>query len=365
MSNADPDQQRFSENLDNINRLCHHYGLDEELTRELRRYCFQTIELHYAESRASAFARLTPTLVERVTWQMNEHWIQRVPCLNYGRFVSEHERRRFLVALVLQMQPKIYAPKEVPPGKHLYFIRQGSVLYRSPGLSAVLGPGAHWGETDVLLLQPRPLHAVTGTYTHVLCVGRDQLYELGDAFPNAFRSMRTWTIFRVVWREMIATLRRSKAHERRQQRRLHALTNQKSNTNVLARPASPTSPTTGRKNSVVTFAPITEVSDASPPPAVAEAAPAPDVPAPALLGTPECPTDGSALHCQGACRPCAHVFTKGCANGVGCSFCHLCGPGELKRRQRERRVQLARQKPLEPRAEVGGSARGRRGGKRA
>jgi hypothetical protein len=35
MSNADPDQQRFSENLDNINRLCHHYGLDEELTREV------------------------------------------------------------------------------------------------------------------------------------------------------------------------------------------------------------------------------------------------------------------------------------------------------------------------------------------
>jgi hypothetical protein len=88
---------------------------------------------------------------------------------------------------------------------------------------------------------------------------------------------------------------------------------------------------------------------------------APDHP---LLGSPECPTIGSALHCQGACRPCAHAFTKGCANGVGCQFCHLCEPGELKRRQRERRVQLARQKPLEPRAEVGGSARGRRGGKR-
>jgi hypothetical protein len=101
------------------------------------------------------------------------------------------------------------------------------------------------------------------------------------------------------------------------------------------------------------------------PPAMADAAPAPAVPAHPLLGSPECPTIGSALHCQGACRPCAHAFTKGCANGVGCQFCHLCEPGELKRRQRERRIQLARQKPLEPRAEVGGSARGRRGGKRA
>ncbi|CAK0848620.1 unnamed protein product [Prorocentrum cordatum] len=105
----------------------------------------------------------------------------------------------------------------------------------------------------------------------------------------------------------------------------------------------------------------------APPPAalVAEAAPAPSAPATAPLGSPECPTVGSALHCQGACRPCAHAFTKGCANGVGCQFCHLCEPGELKRRQRERRIQLARQKPSEPRAEAGGSARGRRGGKRA
>jgi len=101
------------------------------------------------------------------------------------------------------------------------------------------------------------------------------------------------------------------------------------------------------------------------PPATADAAPASAVPAHPLLGSPECPTIGSALHCQGACRPCAHAFTKGCATGIGCQFCHLCGPGELKRRQRERRVQLARQKPSEPRAEVGGSARGRRGGKRA
>ncbi|CAK0815728.1 unnamed protein product [Prorocentrum cordatum] len=105
----------------------------------------------------------------------------------------------------------------------------------------------------------------------------------------------------------------------------------------------------------------------APPPAalMAEAAAAPSAPAHAPLGSPECPTVGSALHCQGACRPCAHAFTKGCANGVGCQFCHLCEPGELKRRQRERRIQLARQRPSEPRAEAGSSARGRRGGKRA
>jgi len=46
---------------------------------------------------------------------------------------------------------------------------------------------------------------------------------------------------------------------------------------------------------------------------------------------------GSALHAVGACKPCAFVFQDGCANGVDCEFCHLCDPGERKRRKKERR----------------------------
>jgi len=55
------------------------------------------------------------------------------------------------------------------------------------------------------------------------------------------------------------------------------------------------------------------------------------------LGSPELPSRGSALHCWGACKPCAFVFAEGCANGTDCQFCHLCDAGEKKRRRRERR----------------------------
>jgi len=51
----------------------------------------------------------------------------------------------------------------------------------------------------------------------------------------------------------------------------------------------------------------------------------------------ELPSKGSALHPWGACKPCAFVFEVGCANGVNCQFCHLCEPGEKKRRKKERR----------------------------
>jgi hypothetical protein len=45
---------------------------------------------------------------------------------------------------------------------------------------------------------------------------------------------------------------------------------------------------------------------------------------------------GSALHDAGRCKPCAFVHSKGCTDGAMCQFCHLCEPGEKKRRQREK-----------------------------
>jgi len=62
---------------------------------------------------------------------------------------------------------------------------------------------------------------------------------------------------------------------------------------------------------------------------------APEEPA---LGSPELPTVGSAAHYCGSCKPCAHVEKRGCQSGVNCLFCHLCLPGELKRRQKAKRA---------------------------
>jgi hypothetical protein len=49
-------------------------------------------------------------------------------------------------------------------------------------------------------------------------------------------------------------------------------------------------------------------------------------------GTPDLPTVGSIGHRFGTCKPCAFLYTKGCDTGVECKFCHLCEPGEKKRR---------------------------------
>eukprot|EP00440_Ansanella_granifera_P049946 gb/GFBE01054125.1/.p1 GENE.gb/GFBE01054125.1/~~gb/GFBE01054125.1/.p1 ORF type:complete len:192 (+),score=43.12 gb/GFBE01054125.1/:1-576(+) len=47
---------------------------------------------------------------------------------------------------------------------------------------------------------------------------------------------------------------------------------------------------------------------------------------------------GSAGHGTGECHPCAFFWKdKGCSSGSDCNFCHMCGPGEKKRRQKEKR----------------------------
>eukprot|EP00437_Effrenium_voratum_P031618 CAMPEP_0181407818 /NCGR_PEP_ID=MMETSP1110-20121109/5975_1 /TAXON_ID=174948 /ORGANISM="Symbiodinium sp., Strain CCMP421" /LENGTH=242 /DNA_ID=CAMNT_0023530257 /DNA_START=82 /DNA_END=807 /DNA_ORIENTATION=- len=45
-----------------------------------------------------------------------------------------------------------------------------------------------------------------------------------------------------------------------------------------------------------------------------------------------CVSLGSAGHGLGTCKPCAFFHTKGCSSGKNCTFCHLCPPGEKKRR---------------------------------
>jgi hypothetical protein len=49
---------------------------------------------------------------------------------------------------------------------------------------------------------------------------------------------------------------------------------------------------------------------------------------------------GSADHELGTCKPCAFLWKDvkqpGCQNGQDCVFCHLCPPGEVKRRKKEK-----------------------------
>jgi len=69
-------------------------------------------------------------------------------------------------------------------------------------------------------------------------------------------------------------------------------------------------------------APVIRLADAVPPPE---------------LGTPALPSIGSLVHHSRQCKPCTFFHTRGCENKEDCKFCHLCGPGEKKKRLRAER----------------------------
>jgi len=58
---------------------------------------------------------------------------------------------------------------------------------------------------------------------------------------------------------------------------------------------------------------------------------------PPEIGTPALPSIGSLLHHKKECKPCTFFHTRGCENAEDCQFCHLCGPGEKKKRLRAER----------------------------
>eukprot|EP00440_Ansanella_granifera_P016724 gb/GFBE01018169.1/.p1 GENE.gb/GFBE01018169.1/~~gb/GFBE01018169.1/.p1 ORF type:complete len:186 (+),score=32.45 gb/GFBE01018169.1/:1-558(+) len=55
-------------------------------------------------------------------------------------------------------------------------------------------------------------------------------------------------------------------------------------------------------------------------------------------GPPECPSLGSAGHHLGLCKPCDFMYRSNCRSGYSCNFCHLCPPGETRRRKKQKQV---------------------------
>lgn len=90
---------------------------------------------------------------------------------------------------------------------------------------------------------------------------------------------------------------------------------------------------------------LTTLSSSAP---AASATPATQTaPAPSAQAAENVPSLGSAGHARGSCRPCAWVYkdSNGCRNGASCEYCHLCPPGELKRRKQEKLKKLERLLP--------------------
>jgi len=64
------------------------------------------------------------------------------------------------------------------------------------------------------------------------------------------------------------------------------------------------------------------------------------------LHAKDLPSVGSAGHASRTCTPCAFVHKGVCQSGALCSFCHLCGPDEKRRRKKDRKGMMHQQRVL-------------------
>ena len=108
---------------------------------------------------------------------------------------------------VYAAQARLFAAKEVPPPKRLYFITSGTVLHKPVGgTQETLGPGMTWGAADVLSLRPSLPSAVAVGFVQVQCIGREELMQLKLSHHRPFMLMWTWTIFREAGKYLITAL---------------------------------------------------------------------------------------------------------------------------------------------------------------
>jgi len=55
---------------------------------------------------------------------------------------------------------------------------------------------------------------------------------------------------------------------------------------------------------------------------------------------------GAEKHFSGTCSPCGFYYKKECLNGANCNYCHMCSKAELRRRKKEKVVQVRREEAL-------------------
>jgi hypothetical protein len=214
-----PDVVAYEQDLDNLNRLCTHYHLPGEMSREFRRFI--------QESRASQKAglllhfytnKLSPILAQRASSFINQALME-TPLIRYAleNALSARERNKreaaaqecygFISMMMSRMRPFIYAPKDKPPKGKLYIITQGTALYKG----VTLRPGGFWGELDVVMAKPKRVCAVASTHLHVQAITREDFQRLSDEYPRVYASVKRWVYWSSVKDFILGDFRKARA----------------------------------------------------------------------------------------------------------------------------------------------------------
>ena len=197
-TNSSPTLVRYRQQLDSLNMLIAVNNFPPSTARRMRAYFQRQKQVMLREDCMRSLPYLSQPLQIEVILHMNRHWLDSV------WFIKDLEAS-VKVQIAMRLEPRVLAPKELAPCRHLYVMNRGTAMFGS----RVLTRGMAWGD-DVILTAHRlfiPFMARAITFSEVSKVAREAIYEVVDAYPHSARVLRRSTLMLALRRGLIAAAR--------------------------------------------------------------------------------------------------------------------------------------------------------------
>ena len=150
----------------------------------------------HAPGPAQLILKMSTALQLEVSLAVHGKWIHNLPFLQQGE-------PNAIVAVLSKVEPRLFAPKEVPEQKQFYFVISGVVLYAARVLTA----GTAWGDDFILEAKKFNADFVAYAMTHVEVyrLTRPHLLEALATFPIARRAMRKQAVIIALRHAMVSS----------------------------------------------------------------------------------------------------------------------------------------------------------------
>jgi voltage-gated potassium channel len=184
IANLDSARKKFSEQMDEINTFMRFRKIPLDLQKQIRGYYDYLWESRRGYSEGHVLADLPDSLKLKVSIFINKAMLEKVP-------LFEGAGDALVEELLMHLKPIIFTPGDYvfrtgDIGDSMYFINNGHVeVVSSDGktIYATLSPGGYFGETALLMNQPRNASVRAVDYVDLYTLNRTTLGEILVKFP--------------------------------------------------------------------------------------------------------------------------------------------------------------------------------------
>lgn len=184
IANLDSARRKFSEQIDEINNFMRFRKIPLPLQRQIRGYYDHLWESRRGYHESHVLADLPESLRLKVSIFINKSMLEKVP-------IFEGAGDALVEELLLHLKPSIFTPGDYvfrtgDVGDCMYFVNNGRVeVVSSDGKTvfATLSPGSYFGETALILNQPRNACVRAVDYVDLYTLHRGTLHRILEKFP--------------------------------------------------------------------------------------------------------------------------------------------------------------------------------------